>query len=266
MRGSGSAWRFDYNFDMVLECKIQLKRSADLYWRDIKARITPRYDGVLVEFLHIEQKQDVPNSLAPLKRSPGLMSRPVHIDEYEAGLFARPLVAKHNDLTHKAARPVTNQQASHVLIEDIQTICATQSRFQNELRILSLDEVFLIRTKDKYERDKILKYVASMELNRSVSVASGCVVDDALWPQDKRLLQTQKKPLLISSELTEVHADLFKPRDQTFDSLTNLRKSVRAPYKRVMEKIHAIHAIKNALEEEEEGVPIPEGSWLSPLS
>ena len=115
-----------------------------------------------------------------------------------------------------------DQQHPKILTTDIQSICATQSKSQNELRILLSDDEILIRAKDQAERDKILDYVSSMELNRFVSVSSGCLTDGKLWCQDRRMLPSQKLPVPIKNELTEKGADLFKPRSQTFESLTAL--------------------------------------------
>jgi hypothetical protein len=41
---------------MVLECRIKLKVSTDAQWRDVLARISPQYNGILVEFFPLDQQ------------------------------------------------------------------------------------------------------------------------------------------------------------------------------------------------------------------
>ena len=210
-------------------------------------RISPRYNGILVEFFRAEQLVENDGRSSPELRQTKTIGRSFHGRAPQS-------FSNNQTSTSRITGKNVHQQHPKILMTDIQSICATKCRSENELRILSSDEEILIRASDQAERDKILEFVSSMELNRFVSLSSGSLVDGKLWCQDRRLLPSQKQSVPMNTDLPGTDKDVFKPRDQTYDSLTALRRSVGSPFKRVLEQVHTIHMLKEALEEEEEGV------------
>jgi hypothetical protein len=145
---------------MVFECQIRLRLPLATHWRNVKVKISPRFHGILVEIFHNEHTKGLDSRNASV---PSVLQSVVRPSDLRTRNFSPHLYATQKPAY--AIKPKPRQILfKSILMAGLQSICAAQSRSENEFRILNGDETILLQALDKVERNRILDYMTAAEI------------------------------------------------------------------------------------------------------
>jgi hypothetical protein len=232
---------------MVYEGVLKVKLQNEATWTTAWAKISPLYSGIVFEFQPNDKSTTPVASAVPRVSTVGLAQAPNQLLRKAGdGLGPRTRIER-----NAVAEKTLPTEIKTIRLVGLQSICTTQARTQDELKLVFGDGVVLIRTPDRNTRDELLQQVATLELSRSIMNTTGCIVGDKLWPQDRRLLLSSKVPIPVNSEL--VNEKRMERCEQTYDGLMSLQRNAIHSVRKVLQEIHTIHMIQEAVHEHDEG-------------